>query len=497
MIKRPVIPRPTAKTQYAPSNDYYLTADKDPGMRKYGKPAAPRIKTMPPTNEEIGIYSYLDKEDMDEDYIAKTLEAIESGKFLDVPEEIMTWYNSIAQDDAIWTEDKKETKEQMFGITASRYEYIDVNNDRTVPPEDYEEVRISFKQNKRFLKGDKLNFIKDRLNQFITGNFAGKKRQVTKRPQTLSVSEPIEKYCGGVLVTSNSFDNSVSSVEYIEIPKRRLSTDMIISQMPQAPAPAKDDNWYFYLDNSKSFKNHSNITRQTSKSLENVFISAQPPTPTPIPQTKVVRAEEDPYLVPLRICKPAPIPPPRVSSRVMDLTSRGRGYDDNLTQDYIEPNTLTERNMTKNSNPIHKSPKAKPPYHKTQSTGSRPTTEYILPEDEPLTPMTRFNTDTSVQSIPVLSPEEDYNDPRDFRLNEIRHEPVKFKPKRPVVLKPKPPLSPKPFINGQVSRKPTPPPKPRVQAPKKPNKPRYLNQNSAPRPADSHGRTIVNGSYRV
>ena len=487
MITRPVIHRPTAKTQYA--RDYYLTPDQDTGMRKYGKPAAPRVKTMPPTSEEIGIYSYLDQENMDDSYIAKALEAIESGEFFDVPEEIMTWYKSIAQEDGVWSEDKNETKEQMFGIPPSRYEYIDVNNDITVPPEDYEEVTISFKQNKRFLKGEKMNFIKERLNQFISSNFAGiKKRQVTKRPQAVSVSEPIDKYCRGVLVTSNSFDNSVSSLEYIENPKRRLSTELFISQMPQAPAPAKDDNWYFYLENSKSFKNHNDLTRKVSKSLENVFIPALPPTPTPLAK---VRVEEDPYLVPLRICKPAPIPPPRVSSRILDPISRGIGYDDNLTQDYVEPNILTK--PTKTSTPILESPKVKPPHHRHLSTGSRPTTEYILPDDEPLTPMTRFNTENSVKSIPVLSPEEDYNDPRDFKLNDIRHEAVKFKPH----IQPKPPLTPKPQINGQVSRKPTPPPKPRVQAPKKPNKPRFLNLKSAPRPADSHGRTVVNGSYRV
>lgn len=496
----PVMPRPTAKTQYTPNNDYY--PDESTGMRKYGKPAVPRIQTMPPTSEEIGIYSYLDQEDMDDGYITKTLEAIESGEFFDVPDEIMTWYNSIAQDDGVWSGDKNEMKQQMFGITPSSYEYIDVNNDRTVPSKDYEEVSISFKQNKRFLKGEKMNFLKDRLNQFITSNFAGmKKRQVTKRPQAVSISEPIDKFCGGVLVTSNSFDNSVSSLEYIEHPKRRPSTELLISQMPQAPAPAKDDNWYFYLDNSKSFKKHNNLTRQTSKSLENVFTPTQSPTPTPPPLSKTVLVEEDPYLVPLRICKPAPIPPPRVSSRVMDPTMRGRGYDDNLTQDYVEPNLLAKQSMAKNSTPIRESPKVKPPHHRNLSTGSRPT-EYILPEDEPLTPMTRFNTDSSVNSIPVLSPDEDYNDPRDFNLKEIRQEPVKYKSRQqPEVFKPhvqqKPPLSPKPLMNGHIARKPTPPPKPKIQAPKKPNKPRFLAQNSAPRPADSHGRTVVNGSYRV
>ncbi|KAI6654225.1 hypothetical protein LOD99_624 [Oopsacas minuta] len=476
--RQSVVPRIAPRgSDYNP--DYYLTPIKMPVMRNNFQRQVKRIQTMPPSSEDpIGIYSYLDQENMD-DHIAKTLEAIESGEFSNVPEEVLNWYNSIALDNQeAWNDDTNIMKQQ----TGCNYEYIDSDTNRLAadPPKDYEEGRSSIKENKRIGKGDKMNFIKYRLNQFLSNNFKGiRKNQVTKRPQASSVSEPIDKYCAGVLVTSNSFDDSVS-FEYFQSPKKRTSTEAIITQMPNSSTYVKDDS--FYLESSKHDKSYA---RQHSKSLENVFIPTQPPTPTPL--NNIIIEAEGRYLVPRRLSKP--VPPPRISSRIMEPNSRGRGFDANLTQDYIEPRLLTDTPIPKTSVPTSfiESPKLRVP-HRNHSTGSR--MEYIIPEDTPCTPMTRFNKDPS---IPVLSPDADYNDPLDFEITELRQ--AQTKKYRPLI-HPKPHI-PK-LMPQDIAHKPTLPPKPRAHAPQKPNKPKFLSQNSASRPAEKlielprHSQTVVN-----
>ena len=469
--RQPVLPRVAPRGQSDPK-EYYLCPMQVPNMRNTAQRSAPRIQTMPPSSEDpVGIYSYLDQEDMDDNFLTKTLEAIEDGEFSQIPEEIMSWYNSITQEPGdAWDDDTKlrgesNRHDSNFETRANGHEYIDLTANRFSAPAPgaYEEVSEASKRNKRFLKGDKMNFIKDRLNQFLNNNFKGiKKREEPKKFQNASISEPVEKFCAGILVTSNSFDNSNSSLEYIENPKRRSSTQTFIAQQ-LPPAAPRDDSWYTYLDSQES-KLQGDTARPYSKSLENVFIPLQPPTPSPL--EKLMHEQEDPYLSPISIVLPTP--PPRVSSHQRDHLR----YNSDLTQDYIEPRVISTPPLPRSSIPLPKSsvplldsPHVRLPHPRNRSTGSKPT-DYILPEDTPVTPMTRFVKDQSISSIPVLSPGSDYSDPMDFNLSELRRAQTILHAKP--VIRPKPCL-PKVSTNEECSQKPTPPPKPVRQPPRKPH----------------------------
>ena len=494
--RQPILPRAAPGGQPDPK-EYYLTPRQVPYMRNTDHRPGPRIQTMPPTSDDpIGIYSYLDQENMDDIILTKTLEAIESGEFTQIPQEIMTWYNSITQNPAGTWEDDSRLKEQnnryegKFETRAPGHEYIDLSTDKlSAPPEDYEETEETSKRNKRFLKGDKMNFIKDRLSQFLNNNFKGnKKREEPKKSETISISDPVDKYCSGVLVTSNSFDNFEGSLEYMENPKRRSSTEAFIAQQVPPRAP-KDDSCYTYLGSQES-----NIQRDTarhcSKSLENVFIPLQPPTPTPLEKLK----HEDPYLSPINILRPTP--PPRISSRQKEPPA-GLCFDLNLTQDYIEPRVLSAPPIPKTSVPtsLLESPRDRLPHSRNRSTGSKPT-EYILPEDTPVTPMMRFSKDPSLSSIPVLSSGADYNDPLDFNLSELRQaqstkrrSPHSDSPHTKPIILPKPCLPRMSSTNDEYYEKPTPPPKPARHSPRKPHKSNLPPETSSVPLFSSHTRS--------
>ena len=446
---------------------------------------------------------------MDDNFLTKTLEAIESGEFSQIPAEIMTWYNSITQDPGSETWDDetrframRDRYEGNFETRENGHEYIDIPADSisAAPQEWYEEVGEASKRNKRFMKRDRMNFIKDRLSQFLNSNFKGnKKREEPKKPYTSPISDPVEKYCAGVLVTSNSFDDVNVSLDYIENPKRRSSTEAFIAQQI-LPQGTKDDDYYVYLDSQES-NLHRSKTRPYSKSLENVLIPLQPPAPSPLapsplaltkhrqedpylsPLNKLKHQDEDPYLSPLSRLKHQqdpnlntvlPTPPPRISSRVREPTNESHPcFDSNLTQDYIEPKVFSSSPHSKRSAPLLDSPRTKPHHPRNCSTGSK-RTEYILPEDTPITPMVRF--DKSLSSIPVLSPRADYNDPQDFNVFELRDSPNdQHNSPHSDGLHTKPIILPKPCFRkvsqGDDSRhKPIPPPKPTRQPPRKPHR---------------------------
>ena len=450
--------------QYISESDYLTPSSllDQPIKRNLPPRPGPRIQTMP-SKEAVGIYSYLDEDLIDEEYFLQTLEAIESGEFNKVPEEIINWYNSIPQDNSESHQShqgKRYYCSNNFELKDPSHEYIDIDKEKSSSPtEKGEGSPDSIKRPKRFQKGERMDFLKKRLSQFLTNNFKGIKLPTKKEEskssdmRSYSTSDWNEGDNIRGLVCSNSFDNSTDSSDYIENPMKRMSTEVFISQLPPIfPAPGRETFRSFLCSDESNPK--GKLTRAYSKSLENIVTSSQKDFAPPRPSHGNEHDDTDHYLVPAHL--PIPSPPPRVSSRHKDVL-----WNTNLTQEYIEP-----RAVIRKPNPRPNPPKT----YRTKPFASESESKdlYILPKDTPPTPMPRFTNNSSVCSIPILSPANNYSDPLDFSLT---HTPESRKKEA------KPPVLPKPF-HPQFPPKPVPAPKPKGLPNRKQVSPKFIQQIS-------------------